>query len=310
MHQAPSNPTYQLRVAIYIKQRRRRRRRRRRDGAQVPFEVIVNIDHPRDADIWLDWAYNKTQGVVVPVFSYNVHEIRWAGQGRRRSGGASAAAGSRVPRTRSRRRRPCAPGPQPACLPASAARRRSYNRAAAVARAPVITVAQDDQIFNMDANCTWMRNLVDLFRKHPRLGAIGHRGWCGSLAARAPRLGRCTCCTRCCWRRCRAVLLATHRRRWVDCRHAPHPCTHTNINVAQVRLALAQAGLLRLQVGGWSELCGGATSPLPRRQPPCDARTLAARARQRPCGDRKPTCLSLTLPLAPAFAGPSSRTPT
>jgi hypothetical protein len=41
----------------------------------VPFEVIVNVDHPRDAATWLDWA-NKTQGLVVPVFSYNVHEIR------------------------------------------------------------------------------------------------------------------------------------------------------------------------------------------------------------------------------------------
>ena len=46
-------------------------------AARVLFEVIVNIDHPRDADVWLDWAYTKTPGMVVPVFSYNVHEIRW-----------------------------------------------------------------------------------------------------------------------------------------------------------------------------------------------------------------------------------------
>jgi hypothetical protein len=42
----------------------------------VAFELIVNIDHPSDAATWLDWAYNKTQGLMVPVFSYNVHEIR------------------------------------------------------------------------------------------------------------------------------------------------------------------------------------------------------------------------------------------
>ncbi len=40
------------------------------------MEVVVNVDHPQDADAWLDWAYNKTQGLVVPVFSHNVHELR------------------------------------------------------------------------------------------------------------------------------------------------------------------------------------------------------------------------------------------
>jgi hypothetical protein len=38
--------------------------------------VVVNIDEPSAADAWLDWAYNKTQGLVVPVFSHNVHELR------------------------------------------------------------------------------------------------------------------------------------------------------------------------------------------------------------------------------------------
>jgi hypothetical protein len=45
----------------------------------VPLEVVVNVDHPQDSGEWLDWAYNKTQGLVVPVFSYNLHEARWVG---------------------------------------------------------------------------------------------------------------------------------------------------------------------------------------------------------------------------------------
>ncbi len=49
--------------------------------AQVPLEVVVNVDHPQDAEAWLDWAYNKTQGLVVPVFSYNVHELRCVQRG-------------------------------------------------------------------------------------------------------------------------------------------------------------------------------------------------------------------------------------
>ncbi len=48
---------------------------------QVPLEVVVNVDHPQDAEVWLDWAYNKTQGLVVPVFSYNVHELRCVQRG-------------------------------------------------------------------------------------------------------------------------------------------------------------------------------------------------------------------------------------
>ena len=42
---------------------------------------------------------------------------------------------------------------------------------------------QDDQIFDIDKNCTWMHTLVNLFRKHPGLGAIGHRSWWGSSTA-------------------------------------------------------------------------------------------------------------------------------
>ncbi len=43
---------------------------------QVPLEVLVNVDEPSAASVWLDWAYNKTQGLVVPVFSHNIHELR------------------------------------------------------------------------------------------------------------------------------------------------------------------------------------------------------------------------------------------
>jgi hypothetical protein len=41
----------------------------------VPSELLVNVDHPETAPIWIDLAYN-TSGWVVPVFSNNVHEIR------------------------------------------------------------------------------------------------------------------------------------------------------------------------------------------------------------------------------------------
>ena len=145
-------------------------------GPQVPFEVIVNVDHPRDADVWLDWAYNKTQGLVVPVFSYNGHESRWAQAGPGCMPNMLGCATHCTPPTPS-----VAPTPDQGGLDSPA--HRSYNRAAGIARASVITVAQDDQIIEVDKNCTWMRNLVSLFHKHPRLGAIGHRGWCGHAAA-------------------------------------------------------------------------------------------------------------------------------
>ncbi len=41
----------------------------------MPSELLVNVDHPETAPIWIDLAYN-TSGWVVPVFSNNVHEIR------------------------------------------------------------------------------------------------------------------------------------------------------------------------------------------------------------------------------------------
>jgi hypothetical protein len=43
--------------------------------AQVPSELLVNIDHPATAATWIELAYN-TSGWVVPVFSADVHEIR------------------------------------------------------------------------------------------------------------------------------------------------------------------------------------------------------------------------------------------
>jgi hypothetical protein len=50
-------------------------------------------------------------------------------------------------------------------------------------------IAQDDQIFNADANCTWMADTLSLYRKHPRLGAMGHRGWCDSLSYKRVCMG-------------------------------------------------------------------------------------------------------------------------
>jgi hypothetical protein len=54
--------------------------------AKVPLELLVNVDDPQDAAVWLDWAYNRSRhGLdVVPVFSNNIHEHRCGslGQGR------------------------------------------------------------------------------------------------------------------------------------------------------------------------------------------------------------------------------------
>ena len=42
--------------------------------AEVPLELLVNVDHPQDNEPWA-WASYKTKGIVVPVFSNNVHEV-------------------------------------------------------------------------------------------------------------------------------------------------------------------------------------------------------------------------------------------
>jgi hypothetical protein len=53
---------------------------------QVPLELLVNVDDPQDAAVWLDVAYNRSQGlVVVPVFSQNIHEHRCLGRVQRRT---------------------------------------------------------------------------------------------------------------------------------------------------------------------------------------------------------------------------------
>lgn len=35
----------------------------------------MNVDHPSDHEVWANASYD-TGGVVVPVFSNNIHEIR------------------------------------------------------------------------------------------------------------------------------------------------------------------------------------------------------------------------------------------
>eukprot|EP00955_Chlamydomonas_euryale_P050295 354518-Chlamydomonas_euryale.AAC.9 len=42
---------------------------------EVPLELLVNIDNPEDHELWANASWD-TKGMVVPVFSYNVHEIR------------------------------------------------------------------------------------------------------------------------------------------------------------------------------------------------------------------------------------------
>ncbi len=41
----------------------------------VPTEFLVNVDNPDEGQIWADLSYS-TEGLVVPVMSYNVHELR------------------------------------------------------------------------------------------------------------------------------------------------------------------------------------------------------------------------------------------
>ena len=43
--------------------------------AEIPLELLVNVDHPQDNGPWA-WASYNTSGLVVPVFSNNVHEVR------------------------------------------------------------------------------------------------------------------------------------------------------------------------------------------------------------------------------------------
>eukprot|EP00195_Chlamydomonas_chlamydogama_P001199 CAMPEP_0202922730 /NCGR_PEP_ID=MMETSP1392-20130828/78076_1 /ASSEMBLY_ACC=CAM_ASM_000868 /TAXON_ID=225041 /ORGANISM="Chlamydomonas chlamydogama, Strain SAG 11-48b" /LENGTH=357 /DNA_ID=CAMNT_0049616373 /DNA_START=208 /DNA_END=1281 /DNA_ORIENTATION=+ len=43
--------------------------------AVLPVELLVNVDHPADHEAWA-WSSYNTSGLVVPVFSNNVHEIR------------------------------------------------------------------------------------------------------------------------------------------------------------------------------------------------------------------------------------------
>ena len=133
---------------------------------------------------------------------------------------------------------------------------RSYNRAAAIARAPVLTIVQDDMIFETDANCTWMHTLVNLFQKWPRLGAMGHRGWCGSRATAAPvlppvllpelpccRAQCCRCRCRCCCRRPRPRRFLSDHLLLVVVREGS-----TGIDAMQVRLGVGKECLPGWQV--------------------------------------------------------------
>ena len=42
--------------------------------AHHPIELLVNVDHPEDHKAWA-WASYNTSGLVVPVFSNNLHEV-------------------------------------------------------------------------------------------------------------------------------------------------------------------------------------------------------------------------------------------
>jgi hypothetical protein len=49
-----------------------------------------------------------------------------------------------------------------------------------IARAPIAMLLQDDQ-FPPEENCTWIENVLALYKLYPRMGAMGHRGWCDSI---------------------------------------------------------------------------------------------------------------------------------
>lgn len=41
----------------------------------IPSEVVINVDNPDEAAEWASYVY-PTEGFVVPVFSFNLHEGR------------------------------------------------------------------------------------------------------------------------------------------------------------------------------------------------------------------------------------------
>ncbi|GAX78604.1 hypothetical protein CEUSTIGMA_g6043.t1 [Chlamydomonas eustigma] len=47
----------------------------RKCNETVALELLVNVDHPRDHEPWAMASYNSS-GMVVPVFSNNIHEVR------------------------------------------------------------------------------------------------------------------------------------------------------------------------------------------------------------------------------------------
>ena len=41
----------------------------------IPLELVVNVDHPQDHEAWAKASYSS-KGLVIPVFSNNIHEVR------------------------------------------------------------------------------------------------------------------------------------------------------------------------------------------------------------------------------------------
>jgi hypothetical protein len=57
-----------------------------------------------------------------------------------------------------------------------------------VARAPIAMLMQDDQL-PPNTTCEWIENTVALFRRYPRMGGMGHRGWCDAISNNRVCLG-------------------------------------------------------------------------------------------------------------------------
>ena len=44
-------------------------------NSTIPIELVVNVDHPQDHEAWAKASYSS-KGLVIPVFSNNIHEVR------------------------------------------------------------------------------------------------------------------------------------------------------------------------------------------------------------------------------------------
>ena len=141
------------------------------------------MDHPRDNEPWA-WASYNTSGLVVPVFSNNVHEVRWNSM---RCGcfilfGSSCCCFCIKSWTFWEALVLANHSPQPIptlhseiCPSSPHFQVRSYNRLAPMARGDYLILAADDDMPPTD--CEWLQRVVRIFDKYPQAGILGIRNY-------------------------------------------------------------------------------------------------------------------------------------